>query len=171
MHPTMTQPLCTLTFSRTRDGRPVMSITRRDGTVAWQKQDGFFPLHDLTHFAVETVLGIREGFLGMMADGWELADFGTPWPRGPMPNPRDALLAEASVGAFGLFAQSSGDDAEAAAALNAHLADYCARHGHDPPRAITADEFARIRRMREELHQRWLALAPREAMELEFRVG
>src|SRR5205085_4529315 len=39
------------------DGAAALSCTRADGSVTWQRQDGqlgrFFPLHDLTHFAVE----------------------------------------------------------------------------------------------------------------------
>jgi hypothetical protein len=34
----------------------------------------FFPLHDLTHYAVETVLGFRRGFYGLVANGWDFAD-------------------------------------------------------------------------------------------------
>src|SRR5207253_904300 len=100
---TTVQALAVLKFSKTREGKPVLSVTRRDGTVAWQKQHAFFPVHDLTHYAIETTLGLRHAFWGMMADGWEFSDFGTPWPRGPMPNLPQALLAEASAGWFDSF--------------------------------------------------------------------
>src|SRR2546430_9090725 len=43
------------------DGSAALSCLRADGSVTWQRQNGqqgrFFPLHDLTHYAVETVLG------------------------------------------------------------------------------------------------------------------
>ena len=43
------------------DGSAALSCRRADGSVTWQRQNGqlgrFFPLHDLTHYAVETVLG------------------------------------------------------------------------------------------------------------------
>jgi len=168
--PTTTQPLAVLKFSKTRDGTPVLSITRRDGSVAWQKQHAFFPVHDLTHYAIETTLGLRQAFWGMMADGWEFSDFGTPWPRGPMPNQAEALLAEVSAGWFDRFGRTAGNDEPTAEELNAHLAEYCAQHGTPPPRAITDDEFARIRALRDELALRWYALGPREAMELDFTV-
>ncbi|HET7459822.1 MAG TPA: hypothetical protein VFJ82_01190, partial [Longimicrobium sp.] len=160
---TTTQPLAVLKFSKTKDGTPVLSITRRDGSVAWQKQHAFFPVHDLTHYAIETTLGLRQAFWGMMADGWEFSDFGTPWPRGPMPNQEEALLAEVSAGAFDTVTRDAADAGSGAAALNAHLAEYCARHGAPPPRVITADEYARIRALRDELAARWYALGPREA--------
>jgi hypothetical protein len=163
-------PLVTLRFAVKRDGTPLLSVHRRDGTVAWQRQSGFFPLHDLTHYAVEMVLGLRHGFWGMMADGWEFADFGTPWPRGPMPDLAEALLAEVTAGCFGLYASQMEDDESGAAALNQHLSDYCRQHDHPPPRTVTADEFGRIGRLRDEVQARWKALQPGDAMELAFAV-
>ena len=63
-----------------------MSCTRADGTVTRQRQDPakaqFFVRHDLTHYALETVLGHRRGFYGLVAEGWDFTDFGSPWPRG-----------------------------------------------------------------------------------------
>lgn len=169
--PTTTPPLAVLKFSRTKDGTPVLSITRRDGSVAWQKQQAFFPVHDLTHYAIETTLGLREAFWGMMADGWEFSDFGTPWPRGPMPNHAQALLAEVAAGWFDRFVERLDADGMGVDDLNAHLAEYCAQHGAPPPRVITAGEYARIRALRDELAARWYALGPREAMELAFDAG
>jgi len=163
------EALVTLRFAIKRDGTPVLSVTRRDGTVAWQRQSFFFPLHDLTHYAVETVLGLRQAFWGMMADGWEFADFGTPWPRGPMPNLPEALLAEVIAGWFDTT-RASGAEPEAAD-LNPHVAQVFAQHGLPAPRAVTDDEFARICALRADLAARWHALAPGEAMELAFTVG
>src|SRR5687767_14096302 len=82
------------------DGRTSLSCTRADGTTTWQRQEGaqasFFPRHDLTHYAVETVLRHRRGFYGLVAAGWDLSDFGTPWPRGKLP--KDAHTVEMIVG-------------------------------------------------------------------------
>jgi hypothetical protein len=50
------------------DGSAALSCRRGDGSVTWQGQDGqqgrFFPLHDLTHYAVETVLYHPRGLSG-----------------------------------------------------------------------------------------------------------
>lgn len=55
------------------DGSAALSCRRADGSVTWQRQEGrqgcFFPLHDLTHYAVETVLGHPRGFYGLVAEG------------------------------------------------------------------------------------------------------
>ncbi len=47
------------------DGSGVLRCTRQDGSVTWRKltkHAAHFALHDLTHYAVETVLGYRRGF-------------------------------------------------------------------------------------------------------------
>lgn len=55
------------------DGSAALSCQRANGSVTWQRQDGargaFFPLHNLTHYAVETVLGYQRGFWGLLAEG------------------------------------------------------------------------------------------------------
>ena len=56
------------------DGAGVLRCTRADGSVSWQKQakhGAHFALHDLTHYAVETTLGCRQGFFGLVSQGWE----------------------------------------------------------------------------------------------------
>jgi hypothetical protein len=71
---------------RYRYGSVVSHYERADGTATWERKEEpnawFFVAHDLTHFAVETILGYRRGFYGLVAEGWALSDFGTPWPRG-----------------------------------------------------------------------------------------
>ncbi|NUQ20194.1 MAG: hypothetical protein HOQ09_04460, partial [Gemmatimonadaceae bacterium] len=84
------------------DGRYLLRCTRRDGSASWQLHDQpnarFFPLHDLTHFAVETTLEIGAGFFGLVADGWDIADTGGKGARGAIP--REAVLVEHLVGLF-----------------------------------------------------------------------
>ena len=69
-------------MQKKRDGSVTHTCVRRDGSATWQRHQGaqarFFPFHDLTHYAVETVLGMRRGFYGLVAEGWDFADFGTP---------------------------------------------------------------------------------------------
>ena len=96
--------LLTIRIKKNADGSAAISCRREDGSVTWQRQQGaqgrFFPLHDLTHYAVETVLNHRRGFYGLVADGWDLSDFGAPWPRGRMPEDMDPseLIGELTKG-------------------------------------------------------------------------
>jgi len=64
-------------FSKRSDGVVTLQCVRKDGSVTWQRHDKhgvFFSFHDLSHFAVETVLGFRQGFYGLLADGWDITD-------------------------------------------------------------------------------------------------
>lgn len=60
------------------DAQAQLTLVRDDGTFSTGpvgSADGYFPVHDLTHYAVEQTLGLSEGFLGLVASGWEIHDF------------------------------------------------------------------------------------------------
>lgn len=63
-------------LKKVRDG-VVLTCLRSSGEAAVQRtgQGGFFALHDLLHYAVETTLGCREAFFGLMSDGWSFETF------------------------------------------------------------------------------------------------
>jgi len=155
-------------IKKDKDGRTSLSCTRADGTTTWQRQEGgqarFFPRHDLTHYAVETVLGHHKGFYGLVAAGWDLSDFGTPWPRGKLP--KDANLSEIIVGF--LDRERASGERWAAADLNDQLANFAAENGLPSPDAISDDDLAKIRRRRAELFAQWDAVEPGDGLELSF---
>jgi len=97
-------PELLIRIKKKTDGSAALTCTRADGSVTWQRQDdqlgAFFPLHDLTHYAVERVLELPRAFYGLLAEGWDLSDFGKPWAKGPLPV--DAHIAELIVGFFDL---------------------------------------------------------------------
>ena len=153
---------------RRTDGAVLFELERADGTRTWQKRTGatadFFAVHDLTHYAVETELGFGRGFYGLVAEGWDLADFGTPWPRGPLPP--EALPAEVIVGCF--------DTARAARSpltaddCNASVASYFRNAGLPIPPPVTMEALDRIRERLSELVWRWHAVPPDGMLQLEF---
>lgn len=155
-------------IKKQRDGTAALSCTRADGSVMWQRQEGtsaaFFPLHDLTHYAVETVLGFRSAFYGLVADGWDLTDFGKPWPRGSLPE--EAGLAEVLVGFL---------DTERASGTRwtaEEVAEQAASYFRDRGVAVQLDiadaQLAEIRKRRAELFAQWGAVVAGEALELWF---
>ena len=150
-----------------KDGPNALVCTRPDGTVTMQHQKaGFFPVHDLTHYAVESVLSDVCGFWRLVLEGWEITDFGKPWPRGPMPP--EALVPELIVGQFDLeLATGHVVDAND---LNAHLASWFASNFPDErvPALIEDAQVERARGLTRALHARWYSLAPGESIELEF---
>ena len=150
------------------DGRTSLSCERADGTTTWQRQQGaqarFFPRHDLTHYAVETVLGHRNGFYGLVAAGWDLSDFGTPWPRGEIP--KDANLTEIIVGFFDR--ERASGQMGTAEEINDQLTEFAGENGLPVPEPLSEEDLSRVRKRRGELFAQWDAVRPGDALELTF---
>ncbi len=62
------------------ENAPVLTCIRDDGSTTWSKMPyrEFFPRHDLMHYAVETTLGFRQAFFGLIASGWSIESFTEP---------------------------------------------------------------------------------------------
>ncbi len=147
----------------------VLTCVRPDGSVARQHYRGptahFFPRHDLTHYVIETELRMKRGFYGLVAEGWNLGDFGAPWPRGRIPE--DADPAENIVGPLdrevGLPGPFTAEE------FNRLLGDALAKmpgaRGGVP---VTEAILERIRTQIGELNACWLALPAGDTMELSF---
>ena len=164
---TGTPPLV-IRIKKGADGRTSLSCTRADGSTTWQKQQGaqasFFPRHDLTHYAVEMVFGHRRGFYGLVADGWDLGDFGTPWPRGKLP--KDANLSEIIVGFFDR--ERASGQMGTAQELNDELAAFCEENGLPAQEKFTESDLSRVRQKRGELFAQWESVEPGAVLELRF---
>lgn len=89
-------PSMVIQLKKGRDGPSTLTCLRVDGTRTWAKEHPFFPLHDLTHCAVESVLRFDEAFFGLIAAGWEIDDFAKPGASARLP--RQAQIAEHLVG-------------------------------------------------------------------------
>lgn len=159
-------------LKRASDGSAALTCVRADGSVTWQRQTGargqVFPAHDLTHYAVETVLGYRHGFYGLIADGWAIDDFAPPWPRGRIPV--QAREAELIVGVFDM--QRLTGPHWTAAELREEGARYAstssaARDGVTLP-LLTDDDVARVRAARADVFARWDATFSGNTLELTF---
>jgi hypothetical protein len=87
-------------LEKKNDGASVLRCVRADGTVTYQKHEGkqavFYPLHDLTHFAVESELLHLSGFFSLVASGWEIEETTGKGAKGPIPDP--AMTVERIVG-------------------------------------------------------------------------
>jgi hypothetical protein len=162
-------------IKKNKDGSASLSCIRRDGSTTWQRQDGklgaFFPPHDLTHYAVERTLGYSNAFYGLIADGWELADFAAPAADRRGPIPREAGEVEVFVGVLDLersllqrFSTAEFNDQARFAA------DWQGSKGF-VPRELTDDELSRVRAARAEVFARWAAVEPGSALELPFERG
>ena len=133
------------------DGGGVLRCVRGDGSVTWQKQGGrnagFFALHDLTHFAVESVLGVRRGFFGLIAEGWDVEDTTGKGARGALPG--EAVEVERIVGLL---------DAERGSGVVLTVDEF----------GLTEQEIARVRARRGELFAQWKTVEAGGVMELQW---
>ena len=141
--------------------RASLTCRRPDGSATWSRVHSFFPLHDLTHFAVESELGLQQGFFGLVAAGWDLADFTSPGVAARLPT--EALTTENIVGTV----ERLGDDLSPAEFATA-LADSLAAQNLPPHRELAADELARIRATRAALIAQWRTLPVGDTLRLEF---
>lgn len=138
------------------DGAGVLSCTRGNGSITWQKQArhaAHFALHDLTHYAVETALGYRHAFFGLIADGWEIEETTGQTERGELP--AEALEAEKIVGLF---------DAERASGTFWSVEEF----NRFAPRKLSESEIQRVRSVRAELFSEWAATPAGQKLELVF---
>jgi hypothetical protein len=156
-------------LKKKNDGSAALSCTRADGSVTWQRQEGqqgrFFPLHDLTHLAVESVLGFRRAFYGLLAEGWDITRFAAP--RMSEQIPHEAFIAELIVGLLDVE-RASGEQASADD-FNWKLETHPeARRDAQPAFRITEEQLAAIRQRRGEFFARWSALPVGGTLELPF---
>jgi hypothetical protein len=152
------------------DGSAALTCTRADGSVTWQRQEGklgrFFPLHDLTHYAVESSLGFDRGFYGLLSEGWEMSDFGREGTRGKPPE--EALLVELIVGFFDL--ERNTGVYENADEMNARLVGWYADNKQPAPSyRLTEPDVEKVRAVRAEMFAKWGDLPPGDALEIPFQ--
>lgn len=157
-----------ISITKRPDGGTVLKCVRADGTETWQKQQGghaaFFSRHDLTHYAVESELGIRTAFFGLIASGWSIDATGQ---RGVAAKlPPDAIFVENVVGT--LDTERASGSRWTAEEFNENTARFAANGGRAKPRNLTDDELVRIRKRRAELFADWSALEPGRSLELTF---
>ena len=62
-------------FTRTKEDQLVLRMTRNDGSVTWSKIHKGLEAHDVAHYAVESVLGLKNSFFGLIAKGASIQDF------------------------------------------------------------------------------------------------
>jgi hypothetical protein len=142
------------------DGASLLRCTRDDQSIIWQKiprHGAHFALHDITHYVVETTLGLRGAFFGLLNQGWEFEDTTGKGDRGPVPP--EAGVAESIVGLF---------DAERASGTLWTREEF-EEFGNDATRKQLRDEqIGTIRKRRSELFQQWAAIPVGQALELHF---
>ena len=157
-------------FEKRADGDIIMRCTREDGSITWQRNNGarasFFVIHDLTHLAVERTLKRRDGFFGLIAQGWDVEDTEGKGPRGELPP--TTVEIENLVGLFdreragGPGVQWTSDE------FNSAAAEYAKMHDRLAPAPLTEDQLSAIRNDLRELHGEWRETKPGNTMQTFF---
>jgi len=151
-------------LKKVRDGKPSLACVRADGSRTWSRLHPFFPLHDLTHFAVESALGFSEAFFGLIASGWEIDAFAAPGAAAMLP--REAIVAECAVGLFDLE-RATGRLMSGVEFTEALTLTIAGQGGGVVP-VVTDADLLRVRSLRGALSAQWAALPPGETLELDF---
>src|ERR1043166_9613913 len=92
-------PSLTFRIKKRADADAQLILVREDGSQTYGPfgpADGYGPVHDLTHYVIESTLGLGDGFLGLVAGGWEIKDFEVKGMAKRLPP--EALFAENAAG-------------------------------------------------------------------------
>src|SRR5262245_44401892 len=158
-------------FTKRADGAVVLQCVRKDGSATWQRHDKqavFFSFHDLSHFAVETILGFSRGFYGLLADGWDIRDTTGKGTRGRLPP--EAIFVEHVVGL--LERERAGGAMQLSAVeFNAQMEQLLATDHLQAGRTFSDPELAAVRQRIEMLHGEWAVIPPGSTLELSFDRG
>lgn len=151
-------------ITKGRDGPATLSCVRADGTSTWTKVSDYFPLHDMTHFVVETTLKIPNAFYSLVRDKWDITEFAVKGNAARIPP--QANLVEALVGRLQRdLMPGSQFNAET---YNEEVDAVLEGIGNPERRHVSEAELEEMRRRLRELLTQWKRLAPGESLELEF---
>jgi len=92
-------PTLTFRLKKRANADAKIILIREDGSEThgeFGPADGYGPVHDLTHYTIEQTLDFGDGFLGLVAGGWEISDFEVKGTAKRLPP--EALFAENAAG-------------------------------------------------------------------------
>ena len=147
-----------------RDGPSTLTCVRADGSRTWGSEHPFFPLHDLTHCAVESVFGFDQAFFGLIARGWEIDDFVQPGASARLPS--QAIIAEHVVGVFDR--ERALPRPLTAAEFNETIAASLALREGASFAPVTDEQLTGVRTLRDALQGQWAMLALGDTLAVEF---
>lgn len=163
----MPTQVLTVRVTKGRDARDLLVCEREDGTRTWHRVSEGMPIHDLTHLAVESTLGLADAFYGLVADGWDIEAFAEPGASRQLPG----MAVWAEVVVFLLQTELANGIVQDPASFNATVAAIGGSKHVTYARHISADELAAIREMVRRWCDEWRALKPGEDLVFRFAPG
>jgi hypothetical protein len=153
-------------ITKGRDGPNTLTCIRPDGSTTWAKVQDYFPVHDMTHFVVETTLGIPNAFYGLVLGGWDIEDFTVKGIASRLP--AEANLVEAIVGRLQRDLMPGSEFT--AESFNEEVEAVLEGIGNPARRWVTEPELAHMRSELREMLSRWKDLAPGQSIEIQFLI-
>ena len=151
-------------ITKGRDGPNTLTCIRADGTSTWAKVQDYFPVHDITHFVVETTLAIPNAFYSLVRDGWDIGEFAMKGAGKRVP--AEANLVEAIVGRLQRDLMPGADFT--AESFNEEVVGVLEGIGNPARRPISDSDLAELRAELRKLLASWKALGPGESLDLVF---
>lgn len=154
------------TKAKTQNKSDVLTCIRSDGSTTWMIESAHFIQHDLIHYVVEMNLGFNNAFYGLVANGWDIQEFGRVDPTtGKKPaHPVEAGQVEFIVGLL----QAELSDGQTDDNFLNTLETACAGRGVPAPRGITDENLAKVRAKIKDLRTKWEDMLAGESLEFEF---
>lgn len=137
-----------------------LTCVRDDGSVTWTHLPRGIVQHDFAHYVIETTLGLKNAFLGLVAKGYDIPDFNQPKAKRPFEIPKAAIDVEPIV------ALLQADMLDCATEGNGIFQNYSA----GLPITLTEEQLDVMRQKLRQLLQWWEDLRPGESMTLQFKV-
>ena len=133
-----------------------LTCVRDDGSTTWTHLHRGFVHHDFAHYVIETTLGSKNAFFGLVAKGYDIPDFSEPKATRPFEIPKEAIDLEPVVALL-----------QATVLNNEKLfQDYKA----SLPMNITDAHLNIMQQRLRVLLQQWQNLQPGESMTLRFEI-
>ncbi len=162
-------PTLTIELTKLPQNGALLRCVLPDGSVTSQRNEGqrgrFFALHDLRHYAVESVLRHTRGFYGLLAAGWEIEDTTGKGARGKLPE--ETIAVEHLVGMLDADVTNGGESS--AADFNRYAAEFATRNNCAVPSPLSEESLIRIRELESELYAQWIALSEGKTLKLMFQ--
>lgn len=153
-----------INFKKNSGAHHALSYTRDDGSVTWMQGDGFLVQHGLTHYTIETVLGYKTAFNGMLNMGMDIKDFEDKAKRDNMNLTAEAVYAENLANLF-LLETKQGNFEDFNAVQQASFVSF---GGKFDPVTLSHDEIEQVRLRLRGLLQQWNELPEGETLTLTF---
>jgi hypothetical protein len=151
-------------FSKTGKKIHVFSCKRKDGSWTWKQVSEFFIMNDLAHYAVETILPLKNAFLGIVASGMDIHEFELPKEQRKVKRSPEAIFAEHLVNIVVIYPTQ--EMMENQAEFMASILDENMKT--DFLKLISPEKLEMIRETYNALMKQWTELLVNETMKLMF---